>query len=422
MRIHPDEMSAVYTRALKDKLIDPEDTAVIFHDLSRLEARIDELKEAFPKNSLHAVAIKANPTAEILKLISECGVGLEAASLPELVMAERAGVPAEKIVFDSPVKTNSELEYALKAGIHINADNFEELKRIARLSESIESKSNVGIRINPQVGTGRIASTSVAGEYSKFGIPIMTRREDLVKLFDRYEWLRGVHMHVGSQGCGTELLLNGIETIFDFARDVNRRHNGKRIDIFDIGGGLPAAYSDDDDVVTIAEYVRMIKARCPELMGGEYKLITEFGRHIHANAAWAASRVEFVKEEKDSTTLMIHVGADLLLRKCLNQDDWHHDMTLLNKDGAIKTGDRKKYIVAGPLCFAGDIIEREALLPEAQEGDWLVVRDVGAYTLSTWSRLVSRPTPMIIGYRDRGDQFIVLKQRECLDDVLRFWR
>lgn len=420
-RINADEMSAVYIRATKKNLIDRDDTAVIFYDLSRLERNIFDLIKAFPSNALHAVAIKANPTSKILNFLCDRGIGLEAASLPELVMAQKAGADSKKIVFDSPVKTNSELEYALKAGVHINADNFDELNRISALRESIETTSDIGIRINPQVGTGRITSTSVAGEYSKFGIPIKTRREELIKIFERYEWLRGVHLHVGSQGCGAELLLKGIQIVFDFIREVNERHDERRIDIFDIGGGLPVSYSEDETAVPMEEYARMIETSCASLMDGECRLITEFGRHVHANSAWVASRVEYVKEENNASTLMIHVGADLLLRKCLNQDDWHHDITLLDKDGVVKTGKKRKYVVAGPLCFAGDIIEKETSLPQASEGDLLLIHDVGAYTFSVWSKLVSRQTPKIIGYRDGGDRFVVLKPRESIDSVLSFW-
>ena len=44
-----------------------------------------------------------------LKKIKELGVGLEVASLPELYLAEATGFSADKIVFDSPSKTKTEI-------------------------------------------------------------------------------------------------------------------------------------------------------------------------------------------------------------------------------------------------------------------------------------------------------------------------
>ena len=170
------------------------------------------------------------------------------------------------------------------------------------------------------------------------------------------------------------------------------------------------------------EYQTMLKEKLPELFNGQFRLITEFGRYIYANTGWVASKVEYVKREKGYNIIMTHVGADLLLRKCYNPDDWHHQITLVDKTGKLKTGiAENKYIVAGPLCFAGDIIARDIELPEAEEGDYILIHDTGAYTLSMWSRYNSRQIPKVIGYDEGAKTFEVLNTRESKEDLLRFW-
>ena len=57
-----------------------EHTSVLVFDLEKLDRRLDELNDAFPPKTLHAVAIKANPLPAILRGIVERGFGLEAAS------------------------------------------------------------------------------------------------------------------------------------------------------------------------------------------------------------------------------------------------------------------------------------------------------------------------------------------------------
>jgi hypothetical protein len=47
--------------AIVNGLIRQEDTALIFYDLAYLESRIGYLISCFPQNTLHGLAIKANP-------------------------------------------------------------------------------------------------------------------------------------------------------------------------------------------------------------------------------------------------------------------------------------------------------------------------------------------------------------------------
>jgi len=192
--------------------------------------------------------------------------------------------------------------------------------------------------------------------------------------------------------------------------------------VFDIGGGLPVSYNTDKEPVTMQQYHSMLKETCPELFTGEFRLLTEFGRYIYANAGWVAAKVEYVKREKDYNILMTHVGADLFLRKCYNPGDWHHEITVVDKHGNLKTGtDSNKYIIAGPLCFAGDVLATDLILPLVVEGDYILIHDAGAYTLSMWSRYNSRQIPKVIGYYSDIDTFEILKERETPDDLLAFW-
>jgi diaminopimelate decarboxylase len=423
-----EEMSNAFIRAIHNRnVIGQEDTSILFYDMTFLLERIRNLRALFPESTLHAIAVKANPLIKILLEIKNLNVGLEVASGPELFMAEKVGFPADRIVFDSPAKTPEEIEYALKQGIHLNADSFEELERIDKLLESIKSTSTIGVRINPQVGAGSIKSTSVADSISKFGIPMNENSERLKECYLKYHWLKGIHVHIGSQGCPVPLLVGGIKKVLDFALEINgsltKKSSNKRIEIFDIGGGLPVSYFVDKPAASMEDYVNLLKLNLPELFSGDFKIVTEFGRYIHANAGWAASRVEYVKREKDYNIIMTHLGADFLLRKCYNPDDWHHQITVVDSKGQLKTGkDKNRYIIAGPLCFAGDVIATDLEFPKVESGDYVLIHDVGAYTLSMWSRYNSRQMPKVVGYYSDSKEFQILKNREGLEDIFVFWK
>jgi diaminopimelate decarboxylase len=416
-KITTEQISAIISRALAEKILHPEDTTITFYDLSLLKQKIEELNTLFPVDSLHAVSIKANPLPKILQYLQPLNVGAEAATLGELYLAQKSGYANSKIVFDSPAKTIPEIEYALKAGVHINSDSLAELKRIIKLAEENPPAANIGIRINPQIGSGSISTTSVAERNSKFGVPLDDYADEINSFFSKYDWLNCIHFHVGSQGNSLEQLVAASQKILSFIDKMERKPQ-----YIDIGGGLPVRYTDRDNYISMKEYVNRLNKSCPQLFNGEFKLITEFGRYIHANCGWTASRVEYLKSSAGINTAIIHVGADQFLRASYQPQFWQHDISVLDDKGEIKQNSQKlRYTIAGPLCFAGDVIARDVELPVVEQGDFIIIHDSGAYTLSMWSRYNSRPMPKVLGYQNNGAQFDVLKNRETLEDVYNFW-
>lgn len=401
----------------------PSDTSLIFYDLDAIDHRLDEISRSFPASSLHTTAVKANPLARILSLMNDRKAGAEVASLPELHLALKCGFPPERIVFDSPCKTLEEIEFALEKGVYLNADSFDELERIDQVMKKKGRFPDAGLRVNPQVGAGSILSTSVAGQISKFGVPLHEEKENLIRAYRQYPWLRGIHIHIGSQGYPAKLLIEGVSKMMDLFREINSAEGSPgKIRIVDIGGGLPVVYADQDAPESVSGYARILQQKFPILFSREITLITEFGRYIHANAGWAVSRIEYIKKFSTGNILVNHLGADFMLRECYNPRDWYHRIDLLDSRGRLKTSnDREYYSIAGPLCFAGDFIARDVSLPKAQEGDYILIHDVGAYTLSMWSRYNSRQIPAVIGYRGEGESFEWIRKGESPEEVTAFW-
>lgn len=417
-RISLSEASAIVQLARGRGLLDGASSA-IFHHLGLMRARIAALQAAFPGQTLHAIAIKANPVVEILREAVRAGAGLEAASIEEVELALAAGCSAERVIFDSPAKTRDEIAHALRLGVYLNVDNFDELERIAELIASGRSTSPIGLRVNPMVGGGAIQQTSVSVAGSKFGVPLNTDRTKIIAAFAQHAWLTGLHVHAGSQGCRLPLLADAVERIAELRREI-LSSTGRAIGNFDIGGGLPTVYRTGDTAPSAAEYARMLEQRVPDLFSADVRLVTEFGRAIQANCGIAASRVEYVKPEQ--RLAVIHLGADFLLRPVYRPEDWAHEFFVLDRHGVPKSGPASPVTLAGPLCFAGDLIAREVLLPRLETGDWVVIRDIGAYTLSMWSRHCSRGIPAVHGYvPGEGGQLRLLRAAERPGDVVRYW-
>jgi len=205
--------------------------------------------------------------------------------------------------------------------------------------------------------------------------------------------------------------------VLRLADDVNGSLRPKRVSQIDIGGGLPTAYRDGDPSPAPAEYAAMLRREAPGIFDPRLRIVTEFGRAIQGGCGFAASRVEYVKGEPP--TVAIHFGADLFLREVYHAADWHHEMFVLDPKGDRKPGPARPTTVAGPLCFSGDVVARDRALSAIEPGDWLVIQDAGAYTLSMWSRHCSRGMPLVLGHDD--DRFRLLRKAESAADVVRFW-
>jgi len=378
--------------------------AAVFHDLDRLRGRIAELHAAFPEGSLHAVAVKANPLVELLKVVVAAGAGLEAASWEEVQLALAAGCAADRIVFDSPAKTDVELKASLDLRCWINADNEDELRRMVELG--VPDGSRIGLRVNPQVGQGAIAFTSTVGKTSKFGVPL----EQAADLVARYPFITGLHVHTGSQGCGLDLLSAAAAKTAAAVEELG-------LAWLDVGGGVPVRYTDADPAPpSFGDW----GAALSSMPGwGSRTVVTEIGRALHAGTGWALSRIEAVKDVNGRPTIVVHLGADFLLRRVYRPDDWDNEMVVLDPEGRPRQGALEPTDIAGPLCFSGDLIARQRSLPAARRGDLLLIRDVGAYTLSMWSRHCSRGLPPSLGYDAAGVR--VLHRGESPEDVVAFW-
>ena len=381
-----------------------ETKAVQVVDLDRLERRLSDLDEAFPPGTLHAIAIKAMPLVRVLERIVAHGAGLEAASWEEVALARAAGCPADRIVFDGPAKTEAELRDALDMGVWLNADHEGELARLADLSAPRSAR--IGLRVNPQVGAGSIGFTSTVSRGAKFGEPL----DRAAELVERFPFVTGLHVHTGSQGVGLPLLQAAATRTAEVVDALD-------LDWIDVGGGIPVRYTDaDPEPPTVHAWAKALS----DMPGfGERRILTEPGRQVHAGGGITLSRIEAVKATAEGPILVVHVGADLLLRRVYRPDDWDHEFVVLDPSGRPRTGSTTPTRVGGPLCFSGDLLARDRALPEARPGDLLLIRDTGAYTLSMWSRHCSRGLPPVYGVQ--GEVVTPLYRGEQPADVVRFW-
>ncbi|MFK4224278.1 diaminopimelate decarboxylase [Streptomyces sp. NPDC019890] len=378
-------------------------------DVAGIRASAAALRAAFATVTdapvLHAFAVKAAPLVPVLALLRAEGIGTEVASPGELALARAAGVPPSRTVLDSPAKTPAELREALALGIAVNADNLSELERIDALVAATPTTSPLGLRVNPQVGGGAIGALSTATPTSKFGVALRDEgaRDLVVRACLDRPWLTRLHAHSGSQGMPLTLMAQGIRTVYELAEQINAAAGRQQIDTVDIGGGLPVNFATDEQTPTFVQYAQLLKELVPGLLDGRYGLVTEFGRSLIAKHGTVLARVEYAKSAGGRAIAVTHAGVQVATRTVYDPVSWPLRIAAYDSEGRPKAGAAVEQDIAGPACFAGDLLAQARPLPLLEQGDVIAALDTGAYYFSNHYGYNSLPRPGVYGFFDDGD-------------------
>ncbi|SOD65234.1 diaminopimelate decarboxylase [Streptomyces zhaozhouensis] len=353
---------------------------------------------------LHTFAVKAATLVPVLRLLDGFGIGSEVASPGELALAEAAGLAPERIVLDSPAKTGAELRRALTLGIACNADNPQELARLDTLLPDHPGHGPIGLRVNPQLGGGTIDAMSTATATSKFGVALRDpgARDWVVRAFLDRPWLTRLHCHVGSQGIALDRMAEGVRETYELAEEINATAGRRQVVTLDIGGGLPVNFASDEVTPSFAAYARLLAETVPGLFDGRYGLVTEFGRALLAKAGTVVARVEYTKESGGRPIAVTHAGAQVATRTVFAPASWPLRVAAYDRTGEPSTEPPVNQDVAGPCCFAGDLVAIDRPLPRLRPDDLVALLDTGAYYFSTPFGYNALPRPAVYGYSVDG--------------------
>ena len=170
-------------------------------DEQALRDRARLFRETFA--ALHAdshvyFATKAYPSASVIRLLVEEGLGNDVVGEGELRIALAAGADPSTILMHGNAKSDADIAAALDQQIgHIVVDGFDDIDRIARLADR---PTPVLLRVSPGVESSTHAALATGGVDSKFGIPVEQVPEAIARMArEPMIELQGLHAHIGSQ-------------------------------------------------------------------------------------------------------------------------------------------------------------------------------------------------------------------------------
>jgi diaminopimelate decarboxylase len=360
-------------------------------------------------------AYKGNSCPAVCKVLHNAGAGAEVVSLGELHQALLLGVPPRRIVFNNVVKTDEELEYAIRAGIGlIVIDSESELEAIGRIAGRLRRVAEVAFRVRPFVRAGFHKHVSTGHEETKFGFSAEAL-EDVTRQAAacRQVRVRGLHTHIGSQNCDPGKFLEAADVVFSLTRRFRERF-GFPVEVVDLGGGMGIQNEDllrvafDFDALALGVEERLAAAFAPSERPAVF---FEPNRILVADASILLGRVVSLKQDVGKRFVGVDIGYSTFVR-CMLYGAFHD---LRNVDDPCPDHPVPCEVI-GPLCETGDVLGSNLPLPPPKVGDVLALLDAGAYGYAQASHYNSRPRPVEV-LVDGGETFVV-RHRETLADVL----
>ncbi|MBU7022538.1 MAG: diaminopimelate decarboxylase [Theionarchaea archaeon] len=383
----------------------------------RIRENYRSLVKAFTalyKRAKIAYAYKANPVLAALRILNEEGATAEVISTGELFLARVVGVKGDNIVLNGCYKDRRGIRLAIKMGAIINVDSFHELDMVDEEASRVGIPARIGIRINPIVRTGTLSVWETALDESKFGI----RLEKGMEAYKKAKTLKnveivGIHTHIGSQIENTDPYRVASTRIMDFVGDLKEKL-GIDLEMIDLGGGIavPFKYIDRAPLEEYAHAILDPFIQKKEEYGlRECDVVIEPGGSIIGTSTILLVTVGIVKrEESGKKWALVDGGANINLRA--TQGWYVYQSVCCNK---MKDAEKEVVNVAGPLCYAGDVLGYNRELPYLGEGDVLAFLDCGAYTMAILNRYNSYPFPAAVLIKDGVPR--VIKRREALTDL-----
>lgn len=368
-------------------------------------------KTRYPKVQF-AWSYKTNYLNAVCQIFHQEGSWAEVVSGFEYQKAIKNGVPGNKIIFNGPNKSDEELVVAANNNSLIHIDHFDELYSLIRLSNEMELRPRVAIRVNMDTGIfpkwDRFGFNFENGEaWNAITRIITSERLQLV----------GLHCHIGTFMLSPNAYTLATTKMCELMWGVKEKYN-KVLNYLDMGGGFPSqntlkgAYLPGSD--TVPSIDQFADAITNVILNYGFKqeelplLILESGRALIDDAGYLLGSVMATKRLSDGRrATVLDFGVNTLFTSF-----WYdHKISPAQSFGQ----QTEETVLYGPLCMNIDVVRESITLPLLNKGDHLVVQKVGAYNMTQWMQFITlRPNIVMI---DADNQVHVVRRAETLGDI-----
>ena len=381
-------------------------TPTYCYSFKQLKENILKFKKNFKSFSpLICFSIKSNTNVNLIREIKKFGLGADVVSKGELMMALKAGVNPNKIVFSGVGKTSSELNFAInKKILLINAESLSEIMEINRLAKLRNKKVRVGVRLNPNTDAKTLNQISTGKKENKFGVNKNTFHKivNFCKNSKNID-LKCLSVHIGSQILDHKpygKMLKAVSHILD--------KTNHQFEFIDLGGGMGINYSDKNKTLNYKKYNTAINNF---LKRHKVKIIFEPGRSIIGNTGVLISKVIYIKDSGRKKFIILDAAMNDLMRPAL-YGAFHRTLPVTRSNKISN----KPYEFVGPICESTDKFITLKKFQKLEEKDLIAICDVGAYGMSLSSNYNLRPKPIELIIK--GSKINVIRKRQKHTEII----
>lgn len=317
-------------------------------------------------------AVKAAPNPRLLQILKEEGAGADCSSLPELLLADAAGIKGESIMLTSNDTPADEFQKAIELGAVINLDD---ISHIDYLEKNAGLPAVMSFRYNPG---SLIEGNDIIGkpEEAKYGL---TREQ----LFAAYAQAKekgvkrfGLHTMVISNELHADSFINTAKMMFELAVEIKEKLDIS-LEFVNLGGGVGIPYRPEQEAVDL-EYVGLgIQKAYAEIIEpaglSGLAIAMELGRSITGPYGYLVSTVLHEKH-----TYKDYIGLDSCMANLMRPALYgaYHHITVVGKETAPCD---HVYDITGSLCENNDKFAIDRKLPKIDIGDRIIIHDAGAH-------------------------------------------
>ena len=398
-------MSEILSHSQLTAIAEEFGTPVYIYHAEKIAEQYQKLKDAFANQDVVIFyASKALTNVSILRYIKSIGANVDCSSINEVKLALHAGFAPEKVLYTSNGIAFEEIEEAKNLGVHINIDSLSNLEKFGK---KFGHTYPVGIRLRPNILAGGNLKISTGHDKSKFGIPVDQFQKVLECVEENNLFIRGLHIHTGSEIKDADVFVKGIEKLFEIIPYF------KELEFVDLGGGFKVPYKEGDtetDITLLAEKVKEAFANHPNPGNKPLQIWFEPGKFMVSEAGYFVTQVNVLKEAGTTIFAGINSGFNHLIRPMF-YDSYHRIENLSNQNGPEKT-----YTVVGNICET-DTFASDRQIREIREGDYLVFYNAGAYGFEMSSNFNSRFKPAEVMVKD--GKAVLIRRRDVFEDLLK---
>ncbi|XP_077344907.1 ornithine decarboxylase 1-like isoform X2 [Lithobates pipiens] len=337
----------------------------------------------------------------------------------EIQLVQNIGIQPEKIIYANPCKQISEIKYAASCGVEkMTFDSEEELMKVA--------KNHPNAKLVLRIATDD--SKAVCRLSMKFGATLKTSRLLLERAKELNIDVIGVSFHVGSGSKDPQTFVQAISDarcVFDMGAEL-----GFNIHLLDIGGGFPGS---KNFMLKFEEVTSVINSALDKYFPASsgVQIIAEPGRYYVGSAFTLAVNIIAKKvmlteqtgsdDEDDASkkTFMyyvndgIHGSFNIISR-------FKMELCIVRKKKSKSDERFYSSSIWGPTCDGKDCIIEQCDLPELQVGDWILFKNMGAYTVVASSAFngFQRPTLSYVMSRAHWTLMHTIQELGIVPEVL----